>query len=46
MAKKKNLEVVETQKDGDVVIETEVKEKKLVPVCDARGMIQYWVEEE
>jgi hypothetical protein len=47
MAKKKNLEVVDTQKDGDVVIETvvEVKEKKLVPVCDQRGMIQYWIEE-
>ena len=47
MAKKKNLEVVDTQKDGDVVIETvvEVKEKKLVPVCDARGMILYWIEE-
>ena len=47
MAKKKNLKVIEMQKDGDIVIETvvEVKEKKLVPVCDARGMILYWVEE-
>lgn len=47
MAKKNNLEVIETQKDGNITIETvvEVKEKKLVPVCDARGMIQYWIEE-
>jgi hypothetical protein len=47
MAKKKNIEVVDTQKDGDIVIETivEQEEKKLVPVCDARGMILYWTEE-
>lgn len=46
MAKKKKIEVVDTQKDGDIVIETIVeKEKKLVPVCDGRGMILYWTEE-
>ncbi len=44
MAKKKEFKVVDTQKDGDIVIET-VVEKEMVPVFDDRGInILYWVE--
>jgi len=42
MAKKK--EIVDTQKDGDIIIET-IVEKTLKPVTDANGMILYWIEE-
>lgn len=42
MAKKK--EVIDVQKDGDIVIET-IVEKKLKPITDTNGMILYWVEE-
>lgn len=44
MAKKKEIVVIDTQKDGEIVIET-VVEKTFVPVLDVNGMITHWTEE-
>lgn len=47
MAKKQKYTVIDKQKDGDILIETVIQavDKKQIPVCDARGMILYWIEE-